>query len=76
MGENRNVNTCWVGTWRAGRRHQIKVSYTQMSRDVAAHTLQRDFNWGGQTYAAGLTAKSTSSADICAPVVPDTKKVK
>jgi hypothetical protein len=65
LGQNRNVNTFWVdGTWRVGRRHQIKLSYTRMSRDLAGYTLQRDFTWGGRTYTAGLTAHATNSADI------------
>jgi hypothetical protein len=59
------TNTFWLdATWRAGRRHQIKLSFTRLSRDRAAHTLTRDFTWGGQTYPAGLTADSDTSANV------------
>lgn len=65
LGQDKTVNTFWVdGTWRVGRRHQLKLSYTRTSRDRANFTLQRDFTWGGQAYSAGLSATSTSGADI------------
>jgi len=52
------------GTWRVGRRHQLKLSFTRTSRERGNYTLQRDFTWGGQAYTAGLNARSTSGADI------------
>lgn len=59
------VNTFWVDTtWRAGRRHQFKLSFTQLSRERADQTLERDFVWGGETYNAGLTAKSDTATKI------------
>ena len=59
------VNTFWVdGTWRVGRRHQVKLGFTHVSRERNEYTLQRDFTWGGETYNAGLTANSTNSADV------------
>ncbi len=65
LGQDRQVNTFWVdGTWRVGRRHQLKLGYTQLSRDRADHTLERDFVWGGQTYTAGLNATSNTSSAI------------
>ena len=65
LGVNKNVNTFWVdGTWRVGRRHQVKLGYTQITRDRADYTLGRDFTWGGQSYNAGLSATTTSGADI------------
>jgi hypothetical protein len=65
LGQDKTVSTFWVdGTWRVGRRHQLKLGYTQMSRDRANYTLQRDFTWGGQTYNAGLSATSSTSSDI------------
>jgi hypothetical protein len=65
LGQNKQVNTFWVdGTWRVGRRHQLKLSYTQLSRDRASYSLQRDFVWGGQTYTAGLTANTSTSSGI------------
>lgn len=65
LGQNRQVNTFWVdSTWRIARRHQLKLSYTQLSRDQPAYTLQRGFTWGGQNYTAGLSANSTTSSKI------------
>ncbi len=59
------VNTFWVdSTWRAGRRHQFKLSFTQLSRERADHTLERDFVWGGETYNAGLAATSDTATKI------------
>ncbi len=65
LGLDQNVNTFWVdATWRVGRRHQLKLGFTRVSRDRNDYTLQRDFTWGGETYNAGLTAASTSTSDI------------
>jgi hypothetical protein len=65
LGLDSKVNTFWVdGTWRVGRRHQLKLATTRVSRDRANYTLGRDFTWGGQTYNAGLSATTTSGADI------------
>ncbi len=47
-----------------GRRHQLKLSYTSLSRERADHTLDRDFVWGGETFNAGLSASSTTGSDI------------
>lgn len=65
LGQDQVVNTFWVdSTWRVGRRHTLKLGYTQLSRENPAKTLQRDFVWGGETYNAGLTASSTSGAKV------------
>ena len=65
LGLEKTVNTFWVdGTWRVGRRHQLKLSYTRFNRERADFTLERDFVWGGETYNAGLTATTTSGSDI------------
>ncbi len=65
LGLDKTVNTFWIdGTWRLGRRHQIKLSFTRVQRDRANHTLQRDFTWGGETYSAGLNATATTGSDI------------
>lgn len=65
LGLDPHVNTFWLdATWRVGRRHQLKLSYTRHNRSRADHTLQRDFEWGGQTYNAGLSATSTAGTDI------------
>src|SRR5258705_9057686 len=61
----RQADTFWVdATWRVGRRHQLKLGYTRLSRDGPNHTLTRDFQWGGQTYNAGLSANSTTGTDL------------
>jgi len=60
-----NANTFWVdGIWRVGRRHQVELSFTRLNRDRDNYTLTRDFQWGGQTYNRGLSATSTTGADI------------
>ena len=65
LGLDENVDTFWVdGTWRVGRRHQLKVGYTKVNRDRGDYTLQRTFTWGGQTYNAGLTANSSGKSDL------------
>jgi hypothetical protein len=35
-----------------------------VSRERANRTLERDFTWGGETYNAGLSATTTSGADV------------
>jgi hypothetical protein len=47
-----------------GRRHQLQLGFTRLSRDRSSQTLQRDFTWGGQTYNAGLSATTTSGSDV------------
>jgi hypothetical protein len=65
LGLPDQVNTFWVdGTWRVGRRHQLKLGFTRSSRERNQFTLQRDFTWGGQTYNAGLSASTTGAIDI------------
>jgi hypothetical protein len=65
LGVNKDATTLWVdATMRLGRRHQIKVSYTNLERDRANFALDRTFTWGGETYAAGLDATSTTGTDI------------
>ena len=65
LGLDKGVNTFWVdATWRVGRRHQLKLSYTRFARERAGYTLGRDFVWGGETYNAGLSATTTSGSDI------------
>ena len=65
LGQNQDTDTFWIdGTWRVGRRHQVKLSYTQFTRDRADYTLQRDFTWGGQDFGAGLKASSETGSDL------------
>jgi hypothetical protein len=65
LGLDQSVNTFWAdATWRVGRRHQLKLGFTRLSRQRSDFTLQRDFTWGGETYTAGLSATSTSGAKL------------
>ena len=65
LGVDEMVNTFWVdATWRVGRRHQLRLTYTNLNRDRADYTLGRDFTWGGQTYNAGLSASTSTGSDI------------
>ncbi len=65
LGVDQDVNTFWVdGTWRVGRRHQLKLGYTGLSRDRDGVELQREFTWGGETYQAGLSASTSTGTDI------------
>ena len=65
LGINPKVSTFWVdGTWHLGRRHQLKLSYTRVHRDRADYTLQRGFSWGGDDYSVGLSASTSTGADL------------
>jgi hypothetical protein len=65
LGVDAKVDTFWVdATWRVGRRHQLRLTYTKLNRDRADYTLDREFTWGGQTYNAGLSATTTTGSDI------------
>jgi hypothetical protein len=65
LGIDDQVNTFWVdGTWRVGRRHQLKLGFTRFNRDRKDYTLQRDFTWGGETYNAGLSATTSNKNAI------------
>jgi hypothetical protein len=65
LGIDDQANTFWVdGTWRLGRRHQLKLGFTRLNRDQPQHTLTRDIVWGGETYPGGLVANSHTGSDI------------
>jgi hypothetical protein len=65
LGVPEDVDTFWVdGTWRVGRRHRVKLGLTRVNRDRPGNTLTRDFEWGGQTYEAGLTTNSETAATL------------
>ncbi len=65
LGLNPQADTFWIdGTWRVGRRHQLKLGFTRLSRDRGGFTLQRDFSWGGEVYSAGLSASADTGSDI------------
>ncbi len=65
LGLNPTVDTFWLdGRWRLGRRHQVQLGFTRSHRNVSEKTLERDFVWGGETYAAGMSASSYANANI------------
>jgi hypothetical protein len=65
LGLNDTASTFWLdGTWHLGRRHQIKLDYTRLSRDRANYSLAQQFTWGGIVYNAGLSATTSSKSDI------------
>jgi hypothetical protein len=65
LGLPETINTFWIDArWRVGRRHQLQLGFTRLSRDRNSRTLTRDFTWGGQVYNAGLSATTTSGSDI------------
>ena len=65
LGVDQDVDTFWAnGRWRVGRRHQLELAFTRLSRDRDDFSLQRDFTWGGETYSAGLQASTTTGTDI------------
>ena len=65
LGVAKEVDTFWLdATWRVGRRHQVELGYTRLNREQLDHNLQRDFEWGGVTFNAGLSATPTTGADI------------
>jgi hypothetical protein len=65
LGVSPDANTFWLdATWRVGRRHKLKLAYTKLDRQRGDYTLQRDFTWGGKTYNAGLSATTSTGADI------------
>jgi hypothetical protein len=65
LGLPSTVDTFWLeGSWRITPRQQVKLGFTRFRRDLPAHTLGRDFVWGGSLYSAGLEATTTSGSDI------------
>jgi len=65
LGVEGDVNTFWLdGTWRVGRRHQLKLGFTSLSRERDGFQLQRDFTWGGETYTAGLQASTSTGSEL------------
>jgi hypothetical protein len=65
LGIDSQANTFWVdGTWRLGRRHQVKLAVTTFNRSRGGHELQRDITWGGDVYNAGLTTDTSTGSTI------------
>jgi opacity protein-like surface antigen len=65
LGLDNVAHTFWIdGTWQVGRRHQIELAYTRLNREAFDFTIQRDFEWGGEVYNAGLSADTSLSSDI------------
>jgi hypothetical protein len=57
--------TFWFdGTWRVGRKHQLKLGYTRSSREGGGVQLQRDIRWGDQVFSAGATVAGNTKADV------------
>lgn len=62
-----SATTLWFdGTWRLGRRHQVKLGFTRSKREGDGVALSRDITWGDRVFAAGLTARAETKADILA----------
>ncbi len=65
LGLEETASTFWIdGTWRLGRRHQLKLAFTRLSRERDGNELQRDIAWGGETYQAGLSTSASSNSEI------------
>jgi len=65
LGLDSTADTFWLdGSWRVGRRHELKLGYTKLSREALGHTLERDISWGGEVYSAGLSATSSSTTKL------------
>ena len=65
LGVDADVDTFWVdATWRVGRRHQLELGYTSLNRERDGHTLTRDFQWGGETFNAGLSTSTETGSQI------------
>jgi len=65
LGVPGSVDTFWIdGAWRVGRRHQLKLGYTRLSRDRRGFDIHRDFTWGGDSYPAGLSADTSTGTEI------------
>lgn len=62
---DKNTDTFWIdGTWRVGRRHQLKLGYTRFNRDRRDFPLQRPITWGGQDFSAGLEVSGHTGSDL------------
>jgi hypothetical protein len=60
-----SANTFWVdGTWRVGRRHQIKLAFTKLTRTSDPANLDRTFTWNDKVYSAGLSATGTLGTNM------------
>lgn len=65
LGLTPTAYTFWVDTtWRVGRRHQLKLGYTRLTRETNDYTIGRAFTWEGETYTAGLLASSDLSTSM------------
>lgn len=65
LGVEPTANTFWVdGTWRVGRRHQLKLAFTKLNRTSPTANLDRTFTWNGKVYSAGLSATGTLATNM------------
>ncbi len=65
LGVSDVASTYWLdATLRLGRRHQLKASYLNLTRESDTKTLTRDFGWGDRVYTAGLSASATIGMEV------------
>jgi hypothetical protein len=58
-------STLWLETsWRIARRHQVKLDYTGLIRTGDPVALSRDITFGGQVFAAGVSAYGATGTHI------------
>ena len=64
LGLNKNSYRAYVeGYWRAGRRHLVSLSYQRLNRETDDKVLERNIEWGGNTYPVGATARVFTHSD-------------
>lgn len=49
--------------WRAGRRHLVNFSFNRLHREGPGRTRNRDIEWGGAVYPAGVTLIGRVNSD-------------
>ena len=65
LGLSPHASTFWVdATWRPGRRHQLKLSFTKLSRESQSKVLSRSFTWNDKEFSAGLSATGSAGTNI------------
>jgi hypothetical protein len=65
LGLKSSANTFWVDTtWRIGKRHQLKLAFTKLTRESPGKTLSRTFTWNDKEFSAGLSAKATAGTNM------------
>jgi hypothetical protein len=65
LGLQPNANTFWVdSTWRVGKRHQLKLAFTKLTRESQGRTLSRTFTWNDKVFSAGLSSQATAGTNM------------